>query len=181
MVNKERSENFLKLVESADSILVELPWDKSFEKDKFLQPDFTSLDVLTFAHSDVPAGINIPNCKFLVLLFKCQRLFFIFVLILRIYSDDSIRQNEGYKNVSLGNVISSSFRDDKVQFLTPEDEKLFQDYRNKSFDVQVGLHELFGHGSGKLFKRDADGKFNFDISTVVNPLTGTKVIFKIIS
>lgn len=79
--------------------------------------------------------------------------------------------------MSLGNVISSSFRDDKVQFLSPEDEKLFQDLRKKSFEVQVGLHELFGHGSGKLFKREVDGKFNFDVSSVINPLTGGKVIF----
>ena len=59
MVNLERTRAFGALVDAAEAMIPKLPWSTDFEKDTFLSPDFTSLEVLSFAGSGIPAGINI--------------------------------------------------------------------------------------------------------------------------
>lgn len=51
----ERTRAFGQLVDNAEKLIPLLPWSKDFEKDKFLSPDFTSLEVLTFAGMYDPA------------------------------------------------------------------------------------------------------------------------------
>lgn len=136
MVNQERTLAFKKLVDAAPSMIPKLPWSSEFEKDTFTPPDFTSLEVLTFASSGVPAGINIPNY-------------------------DDIRQTHGFKNVSLGNALSAKAPDEPIPFIHPDDLPLYQKYRDAAFEVQVGIHELLGHGTGKLLQETSPGHFNF--------------------
>lgn len=137
MVNKERTRAFQKLVEAAPAAIPKLPWSKDFEKDEFSAPDFTSLEVLSFASSGVPAGINILNY-------------------------DDIRQQIGFKNVSLGNVLGAKAPNEPIPFIRPEDLDLYQENRDAAFEVQVGIHELLGHGTGKLLQETSPGVFNFD-------------------
>lgn len=97
IVDKEKSAKFKKLVENSEIVIPLLPWPKYMEKDKFLAPDFTTLEVISFATNSCPLGINIPNY-------------------------DDIRDNEGFKNVYLNN-SAPSYAINSIQFATEMQSK----------------------------------------------------------
>eukprot|EP00930_Biecheleria_cincta_P024341 TRINITY_DN17432_c0_g1_i1.p1 TRINITY_DN17432_c0_g1~~TRINITY_DN17432_c0_g1_i1.p1 ORF type:complete len:776 (-),score=144.53 TRINITY_DN17432_c0_g1_i1:259-2586(-) len=149
-VNKEVSRKFQVLVDGAPDMLKLMPWSTEFEKKEFQRPDFTSLEVLAFGSSGVPAGINIPNY-------------------------DDIRQDEGFKNVSLGNVLQASYGagEKPVTFLVEQDQAMFKSLKGPAFEVQVGVHELLGHGSGRLYHKNSAETKEFLEKQVKNPIDGT--------
>jgi dipeptidyl-peptidase-3 len=112
-----------------------------------LAPDFTSLDVLTFAGDRLPKGINVPN-----------------------YYD--IREHEGFKNVIFeSNKPMNRSAWERVDFSVSEKESDFlHENSKKAYKVQVAGHELFGHGSGKLVYKE-NGKCP---QTFTDPVTKEK-------
>jgi dipeptidyl-peptidase-3 len=48
-VNKQQSAKYETLVNNASSLIKVLPWGKDFEVDVFRKPDFTALEVVSFA------------------------------------------------------------------------------------------------------------------------------------
>lgn len=150
VVDKDQSVKYGKLVAGGNDFVARLPWGAEFEKDKFHAPDFTSLEVLTFASSGVPLGICIPNY-------------------------DDIRENHGFKNVYLGNVGGAMNPTEKPNHLIDADFEAYKKHFVTALSVNVGVHELLGHGSGKLLTENSDGTFNFDKATLKNPFTGNLV------
>ncbi|VDQ14499.1 unnamed protein product [Trichobilharzia regenti] len=62
-------------------------------------------------------------------------------------------------------IQSARFTDPKSEFLRNEDKQMYVEHAKSSFELQAGLHELLGYGSGKLFWRDCCGKRNFHTKT----------------
>lgn len=150
IVNKALTAKYEVLVNRAPELIKTLPWGESFEVDVFRKPDFTALEVVSFATGGIPAGINIPNYY-------------------------EVREQVGFKNVSLANILAAKAANEVITFLSAEDAAFYKQWDTKAFDVQVANHELLGHGSGKLFTEDKDGNLNFDREKTINPLTGKPV------
>ena len=128
-----------------------MPWDKKLDKNKFMAPDFSSIDVLTFAGDRLPAGINLPN-----------------------YYD--VRDEDGFKNVVFKNKEEEKAAKMKVfnYRLAHVKDKHQSDLINRNqaraYQVMVAGHELFGHGSGKLiYRNEKTGQCPVSAEAPVNP------------
>lgn len=145
IVDKDRSKKFGELVTASQALIPKLPWPKVMEKEKFMAPDFTALEVICFACKSCPAGINIPNY-------------------------DDIRQNDGFKNLFLNNSVNAKLSGAavKMKFATEEQAETLKANSRRCYEAHVACHELLGHGSGKLIYRSPDGS----ATKFTDPLNG---------
>lgn len=150
-MQKEQSKKYNTLVDAAPELIKDLPWSADFEGaagrsrrgasqltlifavPEFKRPDFTALEILSFATGGIPAGelpqacaaprrkppltesctgINIPN-----------------------YHD--VRENDGFKNVSLSNILSAKAKGEVATFIAPEEREMHDKWADKAFEVST--------------------------------------------
>ena len=108
-----------------------LPFDKEFKKDKAVGLSASSVSVISMAGEtspSIPLGINLPN-------------------------SDWIRKKHGSKSVNLSNVAASRSSYEvalrEALYLEKYHSSL-EKYGNMTSDLHTDLHEIAGHGSGKV-------------------------------
>jgi len=134
-VDKKESECLHNFVTQSSKILPLLPYPKEYERGTFNPPSYNALNILSMCSDGMPIGINIPNY-------------------------DSIRMSVGFKNVTLNNVMNGVPPSPKAaSMIHPSARELFTKLSEEIMSLSVAAHELYGHGTGKLFKKaDVEGK-----------------------
>ena len=62
-------------------------------------------------------------------------------------------------------------------FIDSHEAETFQKHKYPAYYWWVVLHELLGHGTGKMMVEEGEGKFNFNVDNPpVNPITGSPII-----
>lgn len=108
-----------------------LPFDTKFKKDKAVGLSASSINVISMAGETAPSlplGINLPN-------------------------SDWIRKTHGSKSVSLANVSSSRSAYEvqlREALFLPQYHIVLEKYNNLTNNLHTDLHEIAGHGSGKV-------------------------------
>ncbi len=73
--------------------------------------------------------------------------------------------------MNLGNAYPRA-KKQTMNFIKEEDQDLMVKYDKESLTLIVALHELLGHGTGKLFTKNVEtGELNFP-ADFKNPFTG---------
>ena len=81
---------------------------------------------------------------------------------------------QGFKNVNLGNAYPRA-KKQTMSFLHESDMDLMVKYDKESLTLIVALHELLGHGTGKLLQKNVEtGELNFS-PELKNPFTGEAI------
>ena len=115
-----------------------------FELRIFKKPEYLSLDCLTFAGSGTPLAVNLPHFEDL--------------------------RKINCKNISLQNAYPNPVKEN-LDFLSSEDQDLVVEHFKNAVYLLVTLHELFGHGCGKMFRVNKEGVYNYPHDDVFCPFT----------
>lgn len=71
--------------------------------------------------------------------------------------------------MNLGNVYGTPTREG-VLFSNEESIDLYVKHFKDSMFVVVALHELLGHGTGKLLQKSSTGELNFELGKIIHPI-----------
>ncbi|KAI0435545.1 dipeptidyl peptidase III [Xylaria telfairii] len=148
------------LVKHSTKFIQTLPWavpgnndgKGPFEKTLFRAPDFSVVHALAFVCSNVWEASNVPN-----------------------YND--IREQYGFKNIVYANRMSANADPNRpLHWISPSESQGFRKVYHILRFITTSIHELFGHGTGKLLAETSPGVFNFDCNTVpINTFTGKPI------
>ena len=122
-----------KIIENIQWFEDNLPFDKQFKKDKAQGLSASSITVVSMAGDtspSLPLGINLPN-------------------------SDWIRAKHGSKSVNLDNVATSRSTSEGVlrnELYLPKYQEIIERYGNMAASLHTDLHEIAGHGSGKVLE-----------------------------
>lgn len=65
---------------------------------------------------------------------------------------------------------------EQYPFIEDSEAEQFKKHKFPAYYWWVVLHELFGHGTGRMMVESVDGTFNFDVKNPpVSPLTGNPI------
>ncbi|KAH6626644.1 dipeptidyl peptidase III [Chaetomium sp. MPI-SDFR-AT-0129] len=149
-----------KLAQNSTKFVRILPWAVDgvnggkgpFEPERFEAPDFAIVHALTFCSSCIWDAVNLPN-----------------------YLD--IRQTLGCKNLMFANRMATYNSPSHTRpFIDPSEWEGFKNAFGLVRFVMNAIHELLGHGTGKLLAETSPGEYNFDKQNPpINSLTGKPV------
>mgnify|MGYP001056869222 CR=1 FL=1 len=135
-VDPEATELMQRLAENAAYFESRAPWKDEYKKRGFEPPVANAINVVAATGDGgpfCPGGINLPN-------------------------EQAIREKYGTKSVLLNNIMRAATaaigEKAAIEFSSSDEERERADkYRVRARDLLVALHEIVGHGSGKVSER----------------------------
>ncbi|MBA2303383.1 MAG: peptidase M49 [Acidobacteria bacterium] len=143
-VNRHKTENIRKIAAHAQWFEDRMPWAPEYRKQGVRGVTANAIDIVVECGESAPVtpiGINLPN-------------------------DQVIREAHGSKSVSLSNISEAYDKSTAPEFRrefawTPEEAARAEKWSAVAGELTTDLHEVIGHGSGKVAERLKGSPQNF--------------------